>query len=208
MKTYLFVDGSNLYAAQYELFGPKKYLNFSILIKELQEKIKVKFDKIYFYASYSPKSKKPTKKQKLYLKNEALFYRSVRKTKNTIFFKGYRSKTSGKEKGVDVKLAADLVSFAFLDRYDIVYLFSGDADFLQALFNVRQFCTNKKIFILCFKNKIMYKGAFHFQSHIVNFDRSKMKFHRSQKIKLVRIRKEDVVVSAKKIPDMHACRVS
>lgn len=79
MKNDLFIDGSNLYAAQYELFGHEKYLDFSRLIKELEKKIKTKFDKIYFYASYSPKPEKPTKKQKLYLKNEALFYRNVRK---------------------------------------------------------------------------------------------------------------------------------
>ncbi len=33
MCSYLFVDGSNLYAGQYELFGPKKYLDFSKYIK-------------------------------------------------------------------------------------------------------------------------------------------------------------------------------
>ncbi|MBM3209300.1 NYN domain-containing protein [Candidatus Shapirobacteria bacterium] len=74
MKTYLFIDGTNLYAAQFELFGPKRYLDFGKLISEVEEKIEVRFDKIYFYASYSPKSKRPTQKEKLYLKNEALFY--------------------------------------------------------------------------------------------------------------------------------------
>ena len=74
MKTYLFIDGTNLYASQFELFGPQKYLNFSKFIKEVEKKIKVKFNKIYFYASYSPKPKRLSKKQKLYLKNEALFY--------------------------------------------------------------------------------------------------------------------------------------
>lgn len=28
MSNYLFVDGSNLYAGQYKLFGPDKYLDF------------------------------------------------------------------------------------------------------------------------------------------------------------------------------------
>ena len=77
---HLFIDGTNLYAAQYELFGPKKYLDFIKLIKELEKEIKVKFGKIYFYASYSPKPKRLTKKRKLYLKNEALFYRNVAET--------------------------------------------------------------------------------------------------------------------------------
>ena len=193
-RTNLYIDGTNLFAGQYEFFGPKKYLDFSRLIKELQKKIKPKFDKIYFYGSYSPKPEKLTKRQKLYLKNEALFYRNVRKTKNVVFFKGYRSKTSGKEKGVDVKLAADLVSFAFLNKYDVIYLFSGDADFLQALFNIRQFCSDKEIFILCLQNKIMYKGAFHFQTYIIELDRAKIKFHKSQKIKIINVRRKNITV--------------
>ena len=36
-KIYLFVDGSNLYGGQYELFRPKKYLNFSKFIKRVEE---------------------------------------------------------------------------------------------------------------------------------------------------------------------------
>lgn len=187
MKTYLFIDGTNLYAAQYELFGPKGYLDFTKFIKEVEKKIGVQFTKIYFYASYSPKPKNPTKKQKLYLKNEALFYRSVKQTPNTVFFRGYRSKTSGKEKEVDVKLTADLVSFAFLNRYEVVYLLSGDADFLQALFNVREFC-RKRIFLLCLQNKIMHKGAFHFRSYIVSFGELRVKWQRGQKIKVIKIK--------------------
>lgn len=72
MKTYLFIDGTNLYASQYELFGPNYYLYFPSFIKEVEEKTKVKFDKIYFYASYSPQPQKITKKEKLYLKKRSL----------------------------------------------------------------------------------------------------------------------------------------
>lgn len=61
-KRYLFIDGTNLYAAQYELFGPFKYLFFPSFIEEINNKFKFKFDKILFYASYSPKSKNPIKK--------------------------------------------------------------------------------------------------------------------------------------------------
>ena len=34
-KTFLFVDGTNLYAGQYELLGPDKYLVFSLFFKEI-----------------------------------------------------------------------------------------------------------------------------------------------------------------------------
>ena len=181
MKTYLFIDGTNLYAAQYELFGPKKYLDFSKFIKEVEKKIKTKFDKIYFYASYSPKSKRPTKKEKLYLKNEALFYRSVRKTKNTIFFKGYRSKTSGKEKEVDVKLAVDIVDFAHRNKYDKLFLFSGDADFMHAL--VKAVRLGKKVAILALENRIPNRFVYIYKTFICKFNPAKViKIGKKQKI--------------------------
>lgn len=191
-KTYLFIDGTNLYAAQYELFGPKKYLDFSVLIEILEKKIGVKFDKIYFYASYSPKPKKPNEKEKLYLKNEALFYKSVRQTKNTVFFKGYRSKTSGKEKEIDVKLAVDIVDFAHRDKFSSVYLFSGDADFLQALFAIRSL--GKKIFVISLQNKVLYRAAFFFKTYVVIFkDSVKIRFLRFQKKVFIKIEEEKVV---------------
>ena len=48
--TNLYIDGTNLFAGQYELFGPKKHLSFHFLIKEINKLIKI--DDIYFYASY------------------------------------------------------------------------------------------------------------------------------------------------------------
>ena len=41
------------------------------------------------------------------------------------------------EKQVDVQIAADLVSMAFQDEYDIAYLLSADADFVPAVRRVR-----------------------------------------------------------------------
>ena len=167
MKVFLFIDGTNLYSAQYELFGPNKYLDFSKFIKEVEKKIKIKFNKIYFYASYSPQSKNPTIKEKLYLKNEALFYRSVKLTSNLFFFTGYRSKTSGKEKEVDVKLAVDMVDLAHLNKYDKTFLITGDADFMEAL-KVSQ-RIGKQVFVICMENKIMYKSLLFFKTYIIRF---------------------------------------
>lgn len=133
MKTFLFVDGSNLYSGQYKLFGPKKYLNFEKFVELVENKLKIKFDQIYFYGSYSPKPKKMTKAAENYLKNEGLFYRSARKIKILNFYKGHRSITSGKEKGVDVALASDLVRFTCEQKFKYGYLITGDADFQHCI---------------------------------------------------------------------------
>lgn len=164
-KTYLFVDGTNLYAAQYELFGPNEYLDFGLFIIEIELKLNIKFSKIYFYASYTPRHSKNRK----YLVNEFKFYKVVKNTKNVIFFKGYRSKSSGKEKEVDVKLSVDLVGYGLLNHYTQAFLMSGDADFLQAAFFIKRFHTTKKIKLLCISNKIMYKGLYALSSIIIDF---------------------------------------
>jgi len=190
-KAYLFIDGSNLYGAQYKLFGPEKYLSFSLFLGQIESKLKIKFDKIYFYASYSPKLKSPTRKQKLYLKNEALFYRSVRKLKKVVFFRGYRSKTSGKEKEVDVKLAVDIVDFAHRDKYQKLFLLSGDADFMHALFIAKR--CRKKVEIVCLEDRVMHKAAFYFPATVISFEKVRYKPHKKQKIKFMIIESEDVV---------------
>lgn len=192
MKTFLFVDGTNLYAAQFELFGPKKYLDFSKFISEIESHIKVKLDQIYFYASYSPKSKKPTEKEKLYLKNEALFYRSVRKTHKVNFFTGYRSKTSGKEKEVDVKLAVDIVDFAHRNKYDQLFFISGDADFNHSLkVAVR---LEKKITIVALESRIPNRFSYLYTVYMFSCGKSSLKFSPRQKIKLIML-KSDLVKS-------------
>ena len=183
MKTFLFVDGTNLYAAQFELFGPKKFLDFKKFIAEIEKRTQNKFDQIYFYASYSPKSKKPTEKEKLYLKNEALFYRSVRKTGKVDFFTGYRSKTSGREKAVDVKLAVDIVDFGHRKKFDKVVLVSGDADFMEALFAVRRI--DKKIEVICLENKVIFKSLVFFHTSIIFFNcRNRVPEHIKQATKI------------------------
>ncbi len=196
MKTYLFVDGTNLYAAQYELFGPDKYLDFSKFINETEERVGVKFDQIYFYASYSPKEKKLTKKEKLYLKNEALFYRGVKKTAKTIFFKGYRSQSSGKEKEVDVKMAVDIVDLAHLGRYENLYLFSGDADFIQALEAAKRL--KKKVSVLCLENKFMFRSLIGFPVFLLNFTGRKLKLRSiKRRPKVLKISQNNLVTQVK-----------
>lgn len=191
-RRYLFIDGTNLYAGQYDLFGPDKYLEFPKFIEKTEEKLSLKFDKIYFYASYSPSPQKPTEKQKKYLKNEAMFYKSVKETKNLVFFKGYRSKTSDKEKQVDVKLTADIITYAFLNKYEEVFLMTGDADFIQALFSVRKFNHKKKISLICLENKIMYQGLLFFQSYVLVFKKEPVFNRKFKNVKLIKINSEEL----------------
>jgi len=164
MKRVLFIDGSNLYAGQYELFGPAYFLNGDKFILETEKSLGIKLDRIYVYASFSPIPKRPTKKQKQHLKNEGLFFKSLRSNKKVIFFKGYRSPTSGKEKEVDVKLAVDIVDMTYRNMFDELFLLSGDADFMHALNIARNH--NKPITVLALHNRIPFRFVHHFNTII------------------------------------------
>jgi len=190
-KTYLFVDGSNLYAGQYELFGPDKYLDFAKFINEVEKLLEIKINKILFYASYSPKSKKPSKKEKAYLKNEGLFYKSVKQTRRVDFFKGYRSKTSGKEKEVDVKLAVDLIDLAYRNKYDRVLLISGDADFMHALVIVKRL--KKQIDIVSLHNRIPYRLSHNFNTFVMRNKKVRSSIKNKRKLKNIVLNYQELV---------------
>jgi len=198
MKGYLFVDGSNLYAGQYMLFGPKKYLDFCKFVKSVEDSLKIKFDKIYFYTSFSPRPKVLTAIIKAYLTNESYFYKSVRSTKNVTFFKGYRSPTSNKEKEVDVKMAVDIVNMAHLDKYKNVFVMSGDADFLHALKIAEGL--GKWITILALENRIPYRFSYLYKTYIFKTNKKfKVEIKKPQKIEVVDLG-NGVVGSIKKSP--------
>lgn len=181
MSSYLFVDGSNLYAGQYELFGPKKYLDFSKYIKSVENSLKIKFEKIYFYASYSPRPKKITKTVENFLKNEGLFYGSAKKMKNLIFYKGHRSLTSGKEKAVDVALASDLVRFSCEEKFKYGYLMTGDADFQHCLEIASE--KGRVIQLISIENRVPHRLSILYQTYIF-WQKSIPKLYSIKKVKL------------------------
>lgn len=125
----LYIDGTNLFAGQYDLFGPKCVLSFRALLEDIKKYYPV--TKIYFYASYTPR--KPKRRPEAFFASEAIFYRDARLTSGLVFYKGHRSPTSGKEKGVDIHLALDMVKDAFTKQYDEAVIMTGDADLIYAV---------------------------------------------------------------------------
>lgn len=129
-KTYLYIDGTNLFAGQNELFGPKKFLPFTALLKEINHLFRV--DRSYFYCSYMvPRNR--SRQETILISNEAQFYRQARGTSGVVFYKGHRSPASGKEKGVDVHLAVDIVRHAFQKECRRAVILTGDADLVYPL---------------------------------------------------------------------------
>lgn len=132
-KTNFYIDGTNLFAGQHELFGPNKHLSFDFLIQEIKKLILL--NDTFFYASYMNQKNRTslTDDRKKLISAEALFYREVRSSKGVTFYRGHRSPTSGKEKGVDVHLSVDIVKDVFLGRCNKVVIMTGDADLIYPL---------------------------------------------------------------------------
>jgi len=131
----MYVDGTNLLAGLVEIFGYKQVPSFSSILKEINNYFKI--DRIYFYASYTPAKNIKSQKIRKQIGLEINFFKEVRQLKNLIFYQGYRSPTSKKEKGVDVHLAVDMVKDAFLNTYSKAIIFTGDADLIYPIEAVR-----------------------------------------------------------------------
>jgi len=173
-KSYLYIDGTNLFAGQNELFGPYKYLSFSYLIKEIKKLFLI--DNIFFYASYLSNINQRKPELKKLTTAEAFFYKDVKSYPGLIFYKGHRSPTSGKEKGVDIHLAVDIVKDVFLEKCSEVIIMTGDADFIYPIELVKQFNVKTGAIFLSnrFSLEIVYKVN---KAYVLNF-LGKFKFNR------------------------------
>ncbi|MDP3973718.1 MAG: NYN domain-containing protein [Candidatus Daviesbacteria bacterium] len=191
-KTNLYIDGTNLFAGQNELFGPNKHLSFSFLIQEIKKLVPV--NHILFYASYMNQKNriKLTEDRKKLIAAEALFYREVRNTKGVEFYRGHRSPTSGKEKGVDVHLSVDIVKDIFLGNCNQIVIMTGDADLIYPLEIVKMlkipthaiFLPNRfslemaykadKAFVLNFSNKFKSDRKLPRQLKVVSIKKPRM----------------------------------
>ncbi len=73
------------------------------------------------------------------------------------------------EKGVDVMIAADLISHAYEDHYDVAILVSGDADFYPALQAVKD--VGKQVEVAAFDSNLSSESA-RFADVVTRFSKS------------------------------------
>lgn len=150
-KTVLFIDGENfIYKVEQALKeeGIDKYkidlasINLNKLFKEALKGFNIS-RKIFYNARLHFHKDTPEKSEKL--------IRLQRKLRNTLINQGYEfiiagnvraqkvdSKVVFREKGVDVKIAVDLVSLACDKKLDIAILCSSDSDLQPAVAELRK----------------------------------------------------------------------
>jgi uncharacterized LabA/DUF88 family protein len=136
-KVVAFVDGSNLFGGIAEILKPGEYFEFDEFVAALEKEIDI--DQINFYGTYMRADQKTTEKATLLALAQKEFFDSAKNHKKLSFYSGHFSKTSGKEKGVDMHMGIDMAIGACLSTFNQAIVVTGDADLLYAVQVVRRF---------------------------------------------------------------------
>ncbi len=148
-RTIAFFDGQNIFHAAREAFGyqspnyePQK------LTSHICDSYNWKLEKIRFYTGV-PKADENKKLHEFWSqKTRFLKQRGVEVFKHPLYYR-YKEvecpncgekikKTVAKEKGVDIRIALDIVRLANENKYDVCLIFSQDMDFLEAVKEVKE----------------------------------------------------------------------
>lgn len=149
----IFIDGGYLRRNVIEMVGNDdiNYQNFVNYLADIpgRERIKADLIRVYYYDAIVDDSHKNHPQQKLYfnkLQKLDLFEVRLGRIKTS-------NKPSQKQKGVDVLLAIDMLSKAYLNHYDWGLLLAGDDDFLDLVKTIKN-TTGKQIIGAYFERHI------------------------------------------------------
>lgn len=135
MRRILFIDGSNLYGGMTALLPVGSYFDFAAFAVVIQRILPVQ--EIQFYGTYMRDNLEKPVDQRLLIHAQKAFFDSAKTTPGVVFHEGHFS-GSGKEKGVDVRLAVDMVYGAARGLYEEAVIMTGDADLTYAVEVTRQ----------------------------------------------------------------------
>ena len=129
-KANIYIDGSNLYGSLRSQ-AKRTDLDFLAFARKLAHPELLQ--RIYYYNSTLDPQREPER-----ARAQQGFYEQLRQTEYLELRLGqlvYRNwpATPAYEKGIDVKLAVDMLVHGFRNNYDVAILVSGDADFCDAL---------------------------------------------------------------------------
>lgn len=157
IRTIILIDGSNFYFKLKDL-GLQDLLAFDFgkFASHLASNTKIVQATYYVGAVQTSRSKK----SKLMHAKQRQLLAHLQKH-NFTYYLGYLLKSDGvfKEKGVDVKLATDLLLGACQDKYDQAFVVSSDSDLIPAIEGAQDL--GKKITYIGFKHQVSYSLSQH-----------------------------------------------
>ncbi|MHB8840686.1 MAG: LabA-like NYN domain-containing protein [Candidatus Aquicultor sp.] len=136
-RVIIFIDGSNFY---HSIKGYCGKSDSKLDYRELSKKIAGdgrKFIKTYYYRA--PVVDDGTEKAKTMATGQQRLFSKLRQTEGVEVCLGrmYKQDDTYIEKGVDIKIAIDMLTKAFNDEYDVAVLISADSDFEEVVKAVR-----------------------------------------------------------------------
>lgn len=159
-RVMVFIDGGNLYVGVKFGLNLQKSVNIDTLVNKLVSGRRLA--RAYYYTTPSPRPNSSQGKahqrfldklgwvENLQLRRGRIVPRShtieCPKCKETFKYNVYT------QKGVDTRIAVDMVTLAVRDAYDTAILVSGDSDLAEAVNYIRE-QTNKKVENACVPNK-------------------------------------------------------
>ena len=154
-RVIVFIDGSNFYFRLKELTKDLRYaslLNFNY--REFSKWLcqDFKLIDIRYYIGVVRRKKNNLKSEEMHSNQQKLFRRLQRNKVNII--EGQLIQHPDKtyhEKGVDVRIAVEMIRFARQNKYDTAFLISSDNDLIPAVEEVFSF--NKKVKYICAANR-------------------------------------------------------
>jgi uncharacterized protein (TIGR00288 family) len=152
-KKLIIFDGSNFYHKSKRL-APEVHLTYfnyrrlAELITNSKESLEIEY-----CVGEIKRERNNQKSRQMYNSQMALF--TTLRLQNIAIHKGFMMKNNDiySEKGVDVKIATDILRGAFLDEYDECYIISSDTDIIPAIRCAIDF-KKKKIIYVGFENFI------------------------------------------------------
>jgi hypothetical protein len=125
-RTIAFFDGQNLYRAALDAFGVP-YPNFDpiALAEMICSRRGWTLDEVRFYTGI------PSAGSNLHWHTFWNKRFAIMKRKHIYVYSREINPTTGKEKGIDIRIALDMVSLFLRNLYDVALLFSQDQDFSE-----------------------------------------------------------------------------
>lgn len=158
-RTFAFFDGQNLFYAAKEAFG-YSYPNYDprLLAETICRTQGWRLSEVHFYTGVPLATDKPdwnyfwtAKMAVMGTRGIHTFSRPLRYRHQTVTQPNGSTTVAqvGQEKGVDVRIALDIVRFALENLYDVALIFSQDQDLSEAVQDVRKISMNQDRWIKC-----------------------------------------------------------
>jgi len=148
-------DGSNFYHKAKKIAPDVHLANFNY--RKLSEILAGSADNDVEYCVGEIKRERDNEKSKGMYNGQMILFDTLQK-QNIVVKKGFMMKVSGSyhEKGVDVRIATDIVKGALRDDYKSLYIISSDSDILPAV--EAAMSSGKKVVYVAFEKSTISKA--------------------------------------------------